>query len=665
MKIFNNLHIITLLLVMSSCAVAQPTTHYTSTNKKAIKAFQEGEKCYNTIDVRGKKDNQCIEKNYKKAIEIDKNFMEAYMTLMEHYVSVREYDKAIDIIKKSHAIDPDFFINSWFFLAELEHKQGKYNEALKDIDQFILFTKNNVPKDMIEDVQTIKESCEFAIDAMKHPLQFNPINLGQGVNTKYPEYFPTITGDDKMLLFTRRIPDAEATYGEQEDFFYSINQNGKWGKAEGISNSINTVLNEGAPSLSSDGQVIIFTACDLMGLGDYGPGREGSGSCDLFYSQKTNGKWTRAVNMGSTINSANWESQPSYSADGRSLYFIRKSRGNKSGTLNGDIMVSFIDEDGAWTIPQRLPDYINTTSHESSVLIHPDGQTLYFSSNGHVGMGGFDIYMCRMQPDGKWGKPVNLGYPINTNSDENSLLVSSSGEIAFFASDRAGGYGDLDLYSFDLDKSIRPVYTTYMKGSVYDKVTNSKLQARFELIDLDNGKVVMESVSNESGEFLINIATNKNYGLNINKKGYTFYSENFSFKDDGIAKDKVFVKDVPLIPITDVEAPRVLENIFFDTDKYDLKAKSFIELDKLAVMLNENPKMKIELHGHTDSDGDDAHNMTLSQNRANSVMNYLILKGIAKERLKAKGFGETQPRETNDTAEGRAKNRRTEYIFIK
>lgn len=660
-----NKSLLILCLLAYSCATtAQPGMTYSSKNKKAIKAFEEGEKCFKAIDQYGKKDNACIEKNYLKAIELDNKFMEAYMTLMEHYVTTREYDKAINIIKKSHEADPTFFINSWFFLAELQHKQGKYNDALASVDEFIRYSRGKVPADMQDDVEVIKASCEFAINAIKHPIKFNPVNLGPGVNTKYPEYFPTITGDDKMLLFTRRIPDEAAPMGEQEDFYYSIYDEGKWQKAYGISNAINTIMNEGAPTLSSDGNVIIFTACDLMGSGDYGPNRFGSGSCDLFFSQKQNGQWSRAVNMGSTINSANWESQPSYSADGRSIYFIRKARANRGGKLNGDIMVSRLDENGEWSVPERLPDYINTPDHESSVLIHPDGQTLYFSSNGHIGMGGFDIYMCRMQADGKWGKPVNLGYPLNTNSDENSLLVSSKGEVAFFASDRPGGFGDLDLYSFDLDESIRPVYTTYMKGIVYDAVSKEKLEAHFVLIDLETGKTVLESASNESGEFLINIATNKNYALLVEKNNYTAFSKNFSFADDGTLKNKTFEMNVPMIPINS-ELPTVLENVFFDTDKYILKPQSYIELNKLVDYLNKYPKTKIELHGHTDNQGDAKHNMTLSQNRAKAVTDYLISKGIAKERLSSKGFGDTKPIADNTTAEGRAKNRRTEYVFIK
>lgn len=655
---------IIIALTSISCAVAQPT-QYTSKNKKAIKAFQEGEACYNKIDMQGKKDNACIEKNYTKAFEIDPAFMEAYLMLSQHYMDTRQNDKAIEILKKSHQQNPTFFVNSWFLLGELLYKQGKYEEAAATMDEYLRYTRGRVPQDMQADLDRIKQSCAFAIEAMKHPIKLNLVNVGPGINTQYPEYFPTITGDDQMLLFTRRLPDEAAPMGEQEDFFYSLWEDGKWGKSRSISTSINTILNEGAPSLSNDGEVLIFTACDLMGGGDYGPNREGFGSCDLFYSQKYNGSWTRAINMGGNINSANWETQPSYSADGRTLYYIRGRKGGGSGNHSGDIVMSTLNNNGEWSTPVKLPNYINTDKDEASVLIHPDGQTLYFASNGHIGMGGYDLYMCRMQPDGTWGKPVNLGYPLNTNSDENSLLVSSKGTVAFLASDRPGGYGELDLYMFDLDESIRPVYTTYMKGVVYDSTTKAKLEARFEMYDMETGKLIQASASNQNGEFFQNIATNKKYLLSVEKKEYISYRTSFIFGDDGVPRDRVFNLNVPLVPLKDaVEKPFVL-NVFFDVDKSELKKESFVELEKLITFLNSHPTFKIELRGHTDSDGDDAHNLKLSQDRANAVMDYLVSKGIAKERLKAKGFGETMPVVPNTSKENKAKNRRTEYVILK
>ncbi|MBL7892567.1 MAG: OmpA family protein, partial [Bacteroidia bacterium] len=255
---------------------------------------------------------------------------------------------------------------------------------------------------------------------------------------------------------------------------------------------------------------------------------------------------------------------------------------------------------------------------------------------------------------------VNLGYPINTYNDENSLLVDSKGKLAYFASDRAGGIGGLDIYTFEIDKRFRPENLTYLKGKVYDSQTKRPLAASFELIDLETSNVVMQSESNQySGEFLVCLPANKNYALNVSKSGYLFYSENFSLKE---TKDisKPFFMDVPLQPI-DTGLTVQLKNIFFETNKFDLKDESKAELQKLVAFLNMNRTMKIELGGHTDNTGDKKLNATLSHNRAKSVYEYLVANGIPAERLSYKGYGDSKPVAPNDTPENKQKNRRTEF----
>ncbi|MGE3824631.1 MAG: OmpA family protein, partial [Bacteroidia bacterium] len=296
-------------------------------------------------------------------------------------------------------------------------------------------------------------------------------------------------------------------------------------------------------------------------------------------------------------------------------------------------------------------------------FIHPDNQTLYFSSDGHVGMGRKDIYYSRKDALGNWQKPVNLGYPINTWNNDDSFIVGASGKIAYFASDRKGGFGSLDLYSFELYESARPTMVTYVKGSVFASDTKKPLVAKFELIDLETNKVVVESSSNsEKGEFLVSLPVNKNYALNVSKEGYLFYSENFSLKD---IKDitKPYQLNVGLQPVKTGEKV-ILKNIFFETNSFQLKEESTAELQKLLGLLQKNKNLKIEIGGHTDNVGDDKSNQLLSENRAKSVYEYLTTNGIPAERLSYKGFGETAPLATNDTEEGRAENRRTEFTVL-
>ncbi|MEZ5083299.1 MAG: OmpA family protein [Bacteroidales bacterium] len=325
--------------------------------------------------------------------------------------------------------------------------------------------------------------------------------------------------------------------------------------------------------------------------------------------------------------------------------------------------MTYLNDKGDWSVPEMLPETINTKGYEGSVFIHPDNQTLYFSSDGHVGMGGMDIYFSRKDSLGRWGWPVNLGYPINTHKDENSILINAGGDLAMFASDRKTGYGALDLYSFELYEEARPQFVTYFKGIVFDEGTKSKLKARFELTDLKTGEVAITSFSNAgNGEFLVCIPTDKNYALTVSCDGYLFFSENFGISGTNTTQDP-FLKDIPLKRIKAGEKV-VMKNIFFETDKFELKESSKVELNKLIEFLNNNPTVKIEIGGHTDNVGSPEYNLELSLNRAKAVNDFLVERGIDQLRILYKGYGETNPIDSNETEEGRANNRRTEFKVI-
>lgn len=646
------------MVLLVNCSVAQPG-HYTSSDKKAIKYYEEGRSCFNDISPQtGKRNLDCAEEALNKALERDPGFVEAHTMLSNVYIERKDFDKAIAQKEKMFALGKPVSHAEYFYMASMNMAIGDYEKCLKYSNYFI--KDRNANQDMVNKAYHYIDNCNFALEAIKHPVPYNPINLGPNVNSDRPEYFPSITADDKKLLYTRDVLDPrEINFGHQEDIMVSTSEAPhEWAFGKGVSQNINTVYNEGAPTFSADGKYIILVGCEVgYGDKDYGPDRQGYGSCDLFVSEKIGEQWTKPANMGSPVNSANWETQPSFSSDGKTLYFIRGFMNKQTGEKMQDIYRSEITANG-WSKPERLPDYINTPGKEESVQIHPDGQTLYFSSDGHIGMGGTDIYMCRMQVDGTWGKPINLGYPINTHMDENSLLVSSKGDIAYFASDREDGYGDLDLYRFDLPKELQPIKTTYMKGFVYDSISREPLAADFQLYDLTTGKLYKRAIANSgNGEFLVAIPTNKDFGLIAEHEGYLYYSKNYSL--DKLEKtEEGFVVNVPMQPI-DSGTEIVLENIFFDVDKWDLKPASIAELEKLKDFLTKNATLKVELGGHTDSDGDDAHNMKLSNNRAKAVKDWLIEHGIEASRLTHKGYGETQPVVPNDTPENKAKNRRT------
>ena len=671
----NHILIFCSFFAILSCSHAQIT--YSSSNKKAIKLFEEGQTAPNaSVDLRTGQPNFAEGiKLMNQAIEKDPNFWEPHAWVAEFYEQIGDYENAITHYKEALRINPNHNSTgtTYFYLGNLQHATGDYENSIRNLD---IFLKNrNANPDLQQQAIQIRSNCEFALNAMKNPRNFNPVNVGPGINTADPEYFPTITVDGKTILFTRRIHDERVPQIKmQEDFYVShLNDRNMWGMAEPMPANVNTVLNEGAPTIAADGRSLIFVACsDMSGDNYYGEKRSGKGSCDMFYTKKLGSRWTDPINLPGNVNTPTWESQPSLSADGKTLYFVRRVS-KRGDPVDSDIFVSRLLDNGQWSTPAPLPKHINTPMQEESVLIHPDGKTLYFASRGHIGMGGSDIYVTRMDPNGNWSTPDNLGYPINTKYDENSLMVSPDGEIAFFASDRKGGYGDLDIYYFVMPEEFRPTKTLYFEGTVFDALTRAPIPGKFQLIDLKTGKEVIFSEADKvTGEFLVSLPLNREYALNVSYSGYTFFSKNFNMTNpDGL---EAIHMDVPMVPITS-DKPVLLENVFFDLAKANLRPESFVELDKLVEFLQKNPSVRIEIGGHTDTRGDDKENLTLSTNRAKAVYDFLISKGISAERLSFKGYGESMPVITDDAIAkmltenqketAHQSNRRTEYKILK
>lgn len=633
-----------------------PPGQYTSTNKKAVKLFEESRSLFNY-----KKDEEA-EKKILAALKEDPNFIEAYAAYADFLGYKTRYKEAITQYQKAIELSPKFMVDNHYYLGRTYFALSDYDNAKLAFENFIKFERIN-PNLKEEALQRIK-NCDFAANLVKNPKPFKLVNVGGGINTAFDEYFPAINGDGKQLLFTRDIYYSEKPMDHQEDLYLSKKENNIWQTAQPVP-QVNTGGNEGAPTLSADGNIMFFTSC-MMQFGDYGAeDRKGYGSCDIFYAQKINGRWSRARNAGSAINTANWETQPSFSSDGKTLYFIKGVVDRAGGRKNIDIYTSVIGEDGKFQPAVRLSDVVNSKGNEESVFIHPDNMTLYFASDGHLGLGGTDLFMSKRQANGEWGPPVNLGYPINTANDENSLLVDPSGKLAYFASqNREGGFGGLDIYQFELPNDIRPEKITYTKGKIYNARTKEPLEANFELVDLETGKNITRSYSAGNGEFLVTLTANKNYLVNVNKEGFLFYSDNFSLKEKTADFDKPYLLDIPLEPL-DTGSIVELKNVFFDVNKWDLKPESKTELIKLAQFLTKHSTLRIELGGHTDNSGDKKFNTTLSTNRAKAVVDFLVKEGkIEAERLTFKGYADTRPKVANDTPENKAKNRRTEFKII-
>jgi outer membrane protein OmpA-like peptidoglycan-associated protein len=651
---FTLLCLLTILSFSASPAYAQavPPGKYTTTDEKAVKYFKSALDRYKASDDKGALED------LEKAEKRDSNFAEVYELRANIYQDHREFEKAIMQYHKLFEHHPRPRWETFYTCANLEIWRGLYEDSKTHYEKFL--TAPYVDPDLELVAKQNLANCIFAIDAIKHPVDFKPVNMGKNINSKSHEYFPAITVDRKKFMYTRNF--RTEGLDSQEDFYCSEWGDTAWQMSQPMP-EINTPGNEGAPALSADGKIMFFAACAEGPDQTYGPGRKGYGSCDIFYTYLINGHWAKPQNVGAPVNTGDWETQPSFSSDGKTLYFVRGKVYKDHSIHNPDIYTSTLNANGEFQTPVRLSDKINTPGKEESVFIHPDNMTLYFSSDGHVGMGGLDIFMSKRQPDGEWGDPVNLGYPINTYGDENSLLADPNGMLAYMASDRRGGFGGLDLYSFELPLNTRPEKITYFKGKVYDAVTKKPLEASFELIDLNAQKSLYTALSEKgNGEFFLTLTSSKDYMLNVSKPGYLFYSGNFSM-NASTDLSKPYLMDVPLQPI-DTGKIEPLKNVFFDTDKFDLRPESKAELDKLASFLKTNKTIKIQLRGHTDDVGDKKKNQILSQNRAKAVLDYLVTAGIEKERLSSKGFGDTLPVVKNDSPEHRQQNRRTEYKIV-
>lgn len=625
--------IIVVFLSNSFFCQAQETTK----SRKAIKVYREAKSALTSQNFNESKDL------LEKALIFDDQFVEAWILLGDVFVEMGDKLRAIESYKKSILIDPEFSFPMYYRLAITEHSIGIYLESLKHIQKYLTYKR--ISSNYRNKALSLKKSCEFSINAMKSPVTFNPVNLGINVNSNADEYLPALSADGSTLIFTR----SENVKGvRNEDFYISYNDTDEWQFANNLGEPINTLKNEGAQCITADGKTLYFTACSR---------NDSYGRCDIYQSDFVNEKWTNPVNLGPNINTESWESQPAISSDGRQLFFVSNRPGGRGGK---DIWVSYKNANGVWMEAKNIGDKINTSKDDISPFLHWDNQTLYFASKGFIGMGGFDVFVSRLNGSGDWGEATNIGYPINSPSDENSLIVAKDGRTAYFASsffneDR----NDLDLYTFDLPQESRSLEVAYIQGLITDSKTNNPIKADIELVNLKSGKSYKSSESDLDGNYMLCLPSDAEYALTVNKKKYLFYSENIKLEHEG----SILVKNFKLQPLEVGEQVR-LDNIFFELNSSDLKDESLVELNKIIKFMASNPFLVIEIGGHTDNSGSKAYNLNLSDNRARSVKDALVQRGIPSDRIQTKGYGMSVPLNTNSSEQERALNRRTELKII-
>lgn len=579
-------------------------------------------------------------KSLEEAVSHDPNFAGAYQQLGDVYRSLAKYPKAISSYQKVLELKPELTPLTLFGLGESYLFSGDYDNAIHYLNSYQ--AKANLSEKSKSLVEKHLNDARFASQHLANKVT-NIQSVSDTINTHHDEYFPQLTADNQTIIFTRKTDN-------QENFYESTLHEGEWVGVKKLEGEINSEqFNEGAHCISPDGKYLFFTGCNRP---------NGLGSCDIYVSKKENGHWSEPQNLGSPINTRGWEAQPSISADGKTLYFVSNRQGGQGGY---DIWKSTLKDDGSWNDPTNLGPSINTPYDEGAPYIHADNQTLFFSSNGWPGFGKKDIFRSRMDAQGNWATPENLGHPINDHHDQLSMHVSMDGQTAHIASQNNGQH--LDIYTFEIPIDVRPHPIAFIEGTVLSAKTNEPLDAKISVTNTNTNQVVFEDYSDYlDGQFLATLPIGSHYAVHVQREGYLFDSKPYDLDSLGLNNQKF--EDVILLQPIETGSTTILNNIYFDVNKSELLPQSRSDLDLLVNFMKINPSVRIALSGHTDSTGNKDKNQILSENRVKAVVDYLKSHGVAVNRLKAIGHGDSQPIADNETDEGRQMNRRTEVKVL-
>ena len=562
---------------------------------------------------------------------------EATLFLYQVYAEAKQYQKSINAFEKLMQIDTTIFLPYIVKYASQYMVLGNYTKAASIVESY----KNVLPTYLKTKAFELLSICSYA---QMHPtqLEIKVTNAGDSINTANAEYFPSITVQDSLFLFMRR------SNFKREDFYISTITKNKFSKASPLSDDLNMEEKKGSMSLTQDLNTLYYAA-------DYN--EKGYGRYDIYKVTKTKKGWSEPKNVGKNINSDYWDSAPSIAPDNQALYFCSNRPGGYGGI---DIYVAYKNEKGYWEEAINMGPTINTAGDEQAPFIHADNKTLYFSSNGWPGFGGSDLFVIRKKIDGNWSSPINLGYPINTFDNEGSIAVAGNGFEGYIASDRADSRGSLDIYKVILALNTRPNKTFYVNGFIADAESKKPLSGEVVLMNPAEENSTMQIQVDSNGYFILGLPYLDSIGIRVNSKGHEFASTLLYLENINNLASKTL--EFNLAPIVKTFT-RNFKNIFFDINLATLDKKSFIELDAVVTYLETTPSAAILIEGHTDNKGDSVQNLVLSSKRAGSIVSYLIKKGIVANRISTKGLGDTKPIDTNNTEEGRAKNRRTSFTI--
>jgi outer membrane protein OmpA-like peptidoglycan-associated protein len=643
--------VLLLAVFLNVFAGLQAQNHLSSEDKKARKFYDAALEMYLGRDLPG----AVVE--LERALDRDADFVEAYLMLGQMKEELGLLSEAADALTEGLERNPRAYLRGHADRIRLLHLAGRYDEAaqaLDDVEREEWLHAVRWEDGGLAAWHRVAASVRFAAEAYENPVEIAPHPLAGDVHTSFSEYGPTMTLNGLNLLFTREV---EATDGHMhEEFFWSSRKDldSPWSTAVEL-RGVNTPGNEGAATMTASGNSFIFAACESPRYGYFG--REGKGSCDLFESvwDESTGTFDLGANLGAP-NSPSWESQPTISPDGRTLMFARSIR-SETGPSQSDIFISTRqDRFSPWGNPKPLPGAVNTPGHEGNPMLHPDGATLYFVSDGHPGMGAKDLFVSRRLPDGTWGPPVNLGYPINTAGDEGHLMVAPDGRVACFATDRDDP-GNLDLWELELPADLRPQPVIALEGVVLDATDRQPLEATVEM--LDDGGEVLAQLDATSGAFSVPVPLGSKWWFRAYHPGYLVSVQAFEASD-------LEPRQPIEIALDRLEPGRtiVLNHLRFASGSSTLEAGFQPDLDQYIAAFSASPELKVTIVGHTDNSGNRAENLKLSLSRAQAVLDYFVDAGLNPNRFTVTGRGDTEPMADNETPEGRALNRRTELVLM-
>jgi outer membrane protein OmpA-like peptidoglycan-associated protein len=633
-------------------------------SKKAEKLYKQARTAQN------KGENDKATSLYKQCIEEQEDWAAPYFHLgMQTIRRIEQspekkdhlFTSAIDYFEKAVKYCPQYNITAYFHLGKLHYAKGQYGKAVQYLELFL----EDPDKIKIQNQQEEAEwFLEYSIVYEKlygNPVPFDPLPV-KGMSTSEDEYLATISPDDDYMFYTRRKIVTEQGYHSKKTEIKEIftvstrQQDGSFSTGTPMpSPPFNMTQNEGSPTVTLDNQYMVFTRCADVVQQDMTTYY----NCDLYFSEYKDGDWSNIQKLGKTINGDDtWESQASISSDGKTLLFVSDRPGGYGGY---DIYVSVRDANGIWKKAENIGKVINTDKDEKTPFQHSDNKTLYYSSKGFTGLGGFDIYVSRLSDKGTWSKPVNLGHPINSEKDDVGLFVNTPGNKAYFATNRLSG--NWDICEFDLYEEARPQKIILVKGKIENM--DEDAQTTVELKNINTKQIESINVNDNTGKYstIIN-NTDDDYLLTVKQQGYAYETKYIEAK-------KLIEKDSQLLSNNDFEMKAVqigasyqINDIYFATNSSELTSASKFVLDILIDFLTDNPHVAIEIQGHTDNIGNRKDNLILSENRAKEVYKYLIENHINANRLKYKGYADTKPIANNATETGRAKNRRTVFVIL-